>query len=185
MVRSVTKGLSADAWIEAALDVLAREGVESVRVEPLARLLGVTKGSFYWHFPDRKSLLESLLEHWEQSATGEVIESVEQISENPAERLRELTRLVFRHGGPLDRAVRAWASHDEGAASVVARIDAHRYTYVRTLFEAHGLDRETSAMRARLLYTSLVGEQHTTLRLSRKQRVDWALANLELLLEGG
>jgi len=184
MVRPVTKGLSADAWLEAALGVLAEEGAESVKVEPLARRLGVTKGSFYWHFPDRKSLLDSLLAHWEQTATYEVIESVERISEDPAPRLRELTRLVFRHGGPLDRAVRSWASHDENAASVVARVDAQRYRYVRTLFEAHGLDRETSAMRARLLYTSLVGEQHTSLRLSRKQRVDWALANLELLLEG-
>jgi AcrR family transcriptional regulator len=178
------KGLSAEAWIDAALDVLRRHGVEAVRVEPLARLLGVTKGSFYWHFADRPALLDSLLERWERLATQEVIRTVELVSDDPAERLRELTRLVFRHGGPLDRAVRAWASHDEDAARVVARVDGERYAFVRALLEAHGLDRDIAATRARLLYTSLVGEQHTSLRLSKKQRVEWAMANLELLLGG-
>ena len=129
------------------------------RVEPLARLLGVTKGSFYWHFADRQALLDALLAQWERSATEEVIERVERASDEPAERLRELTRLVFRHGGPFDRAVRAWASHDRGAASVVARVNAGRYAFVRALLEAQGLDRHSAAMRSRLLYTSLVGEQ--------------------------
>jgi AcrR family transcriptional regulator len=184
MVSPVTKGLSTDAWIESALDLLRENGVEAVRVEPLARLLGVTKGSFYWHFADRQALLDSVIERWERSATQEVIRTVELASDEPAERLRELTRLVFRHGGPLDRAVRAWASHDAGAANAVAKVDAERYKFVRALFEAHGLDRDTAAMRARLLYTSLIGEQHTSLRLNKKERIEWAMANLEWLLAG-
>ena len=165
-----------------ALRVMATEGVEGVRVEPLARALEVTKGSFYWHFADRRALLDSVLVEWERSATEGVIERVEAAKEAPAERLRELTRVVFRHGGPLDRAIRAWAAHDESAAKSIARVDAKRYDFVRGLFEAHGLSKQAAAVRARLLYTSLVGEQHTSLRLSRERRVEWALQNLELLL---
>lgn len=182
MVTPMAERLDATAWTEMALRVLADEGIEAVRVEPLARTLGVTKGSFYWHFSDRRELLDSLLLRWKQTATHEVIESVERASNEPSERLRELTRLVFRNGGPLDRAVRAWATHDESAADAIARVDTERYAFVRRLLEDHGLPRETAAMRARLLYTSLVGEQHTSLRLSRKRRVDWALSNLELVL---
>lgn len=179
---SMTQRLNATAWTEIALRFMADEGVEAVRVEPLARALGVTKGSFYWHFSDRRELLESVLAAWERSATHDVIRTVEDACEAPAERLRELTRIVFRHGASLDRAVRAWATHDEGAAKAIARVDSTRYEFVRGLLEEHGLARETAERRARLLYTALVGEQHTSLTLSRKRRVEWALANLELLL---
>lgn len=182
MVTVMTERLTAETWTELGLRTLATEGLEAVRVEPLARALGVTKGSFYWHFADRRALLDSLLAEWEQLATLNVIEAVERAAEEPADRLRELTRLVFRHGGPLDRAVRAWASHDDEAASAVARVDARRYTFVRELLEAHGFTKDTAAMRARMLYTSLIGEQHASLGLGRKRRVEWALANLELLL---
>ena len=174
--------LSAARWTEMALQVLADRGIEAVRVEPLARALGVTKGSFYWHFSDRRDLFDSLLVQWERLATLNVIEAVELACDEPDERLRELTRLVFRHGGPLDRAVRSWASHDQEAADVVERVDAQRYAFVRGLLKAHGFAPTTAAMRARLLYTSLIGEQHTSLKLSRKRRVEWALANLEVLL---
>lgn len=178
----MTNRLSAAEWTEIALQVMASEGVEAVRVEPLARALGVTKGSFYWHFSDRRALLDALLGEWEHMATHDVIRTVEEAHEAPDERLRELTRIVFRHGGPLDRAIRAWGAHDEGAAKVVARVDAKRYDFVRGLLEECGLPKQAAATRARMLYTSLVGEQHTSLRLSRKLRVDWALRNLELLL---
>ena len=165
-----------------ALAVMAAEGVEAVRVEPLARALEVTKGSFYWHFVDRRALLDSVLVQWERLATEGVIERVEAAYDAPAERLRELTRIVFLRGGRLDRAIRAWAAHDESAAKAIARVDAKRYEFVRGLLEEHGLSSRLAEVRARLLYTSLVGEQHTSLRLSRKRRVEWALANLELVL---
>lgn len=178
----MSKRLSAAEWTDMALRVMAAEGVEAVRVEPLARALAVTKGSFYWHFADRRALLDALLAEWERLATQDVIEAVQVAHEAPDERLRELTRVVFRHGGPLDRAIRAWGAHDEGAAEAIARVDANRYDFVRGLLVEYGLPKQAAAIRARLLYTSLVGEQHTSLKLSRKRRVDWALANLELLL---
>jgi len=182
MVILMPERLSAAAWTDKATEALAKRGVAAVRIEPLARALGVTKGSFYWHFADRRALLDAVLEEWERRATTQVIEAVEQACEAPDDRLRALVRLVFRHGAPLDRAVRAWASHDESAAARVKRVDAQRYEYVRHLLEACGKARATAAMRARLFYTALIGEQHTSLRLSRQRRVEWALQNLELIL---
>lgn len=182
MVTPMPEQLSAEAWTDKAIEVLGKDGVDAVRVEPLARALGVTKGSFYWHFEDRKALLDSVLEEWQQRATTQVIEAVESTCSAPAERLRQLTRLVFRHGGPLDRAVRAWASHDASAATAVTHVDTQRYAYVRDLLEAHGHTPATAEMRARLLYTALIGEQHTSLKLSRARRVEWALRNLDLIL---
>src|SRR5215475_9389836 len=53
-------------WIRIGFSQLAREGIESVRIEVLARELGVSKGSFYWHFRDRDELLMQMLEQWER-----------------------------------------------------------------------------------------------------------------------
>ena len=93
MVSPVTKGLSTDAWIESALDLLRENGVEAVRVEPLARLLGVTKGSFYWHFRDRSMLESAILDVWDERSTTAILAQV--AGPEPAEvRLRRLGRLV-------------------------------------------------------------------------------------------
>ena len=87
-----TGRLSADDWAQAALDLIAEQGVAAVAVEPLARRLGVTKGSFYWHFPSREALLVAALERWEK-VEQEVFSSLEPIPD-PRERLRALFRLV-------------------------------------------------------------------------------------------
>ena len=81
--------LSSTDWEAGALDLLAEQGVSAVAVEPLARRLGVTKGSFYWHFPSREALLKAALERWEKLDEETVFEPLEGIAD-PAERLREL-----------------------------------------------------------------------------------------------
>jgi len=81
--------LSSADWEAGALDLLAEQGVTAVAVEPLARRLGVTKGSFYWHFPSREALLKAALERWEKLDEETVFEPLEEIAD-PAERLREL-----------------------------------------------------------------------------------------------
>jgi AcrR family transcriptional regulator len=85
--------LSANDWAQGALDLIAEQGGAAVAVEPLARRLGVTKGSFYWHFPSREALLRAALERWEQRELEEVFAQLEGI-EDPRSRLEQLFRLV-------------------------------------------------------------------------------------------
>src|SRR5437868_10038617 len=88
-----TARLSADDWAQAALDLIAEQGVAAVAVEPLARRLGVTKGSFYWHFPSRESLLVAALERWEKTEQEAIFGQLEQIAD-PRQRLRQLFDVV-------------------------------------------------------------------------------------------
>ena len=85
--------LSAEDWALAALDVIAEQGLAAVAVEPLARRLGVTKGSFYWHFPSREALLVAALERWEAMEQETVFGKLEAISD-PRARLKALFALV-------------------------------------------------------------------------------------------
>jgi AcrR family transcriptional regulator len=151
---------SAGAWVAGGLVALARGGVEAVRVEPLARALGVTKGSFYWHFRDRRALLDAVLARWEEVATLAIIEELEAGGGSAGRRLERLVGRTALHplAPALEQAVRAWAAADARARRVLARVDRRRQAYVRGLLREHGLPPGTAAVRAHLLYLALVGE---------------------------
>lgn len=153
--------LGRDEWVAAAVDELAAGGVEAVRVEVLARRLGVTKGSFYWHFSGREELRDAVLDWYEVARTDAVIAQVESAAERPEARLRALAELVFTPTGPVDRvesAIRAWASSDDRAARTLARVDRRRVRYVTDLLAATGLERTLARRRAQLLYRALIGD---------------------------
>lgn len=149
-------------WIDAAVAALVDDGVEAIAVEALARSLGVTKGSYYWHFDRRDDLLAAVLDQWEQDGTRAVIEAVERAAPDPHARLVELGRLTF--GGSatdvdrIEPALRAWATADPTAAAVVARVDARRVGFVRDLLVAAGVAPAVAEHRAHLLYLALIGE---------------------------
>jgi AcrR family transcriptional regulator len=154
------KTLGAEAWLAEAWRALSELGVEGVRVEPLAARLGVTKGSFYWHFADRPALLAALLDDWEQRATAAVIRAVDARCEAPRERLFALIRMTTSSPDAPDaeHAVRAWGALDPAVRKRLHRVDARREAYVRDLLVAVGVDEARAAMRARALYLALIGE---------------------------
>ena len=117
-----TNLLNRKAWLDHALGVLRDEGIAGVRVERLARDLGVTKGSFYWHFVDRAELLESMLKYWADEFTLEIIEDLKIQVDDPSERLHTVMKAVDEQElGRFDLAIRAWADHDPTAAAAVKR----------------------------------------------------------------
>src|SRR5579859_5070722 len=100
-------------WIEQGLRALATGGPDAVRIEPLAQALGVTKGSFYWHFADRRALLEAMLDTWERTSVEDVIARVERGGGDGRTRLRRLFGLARDSASDrllaIDLAVRDWA----------------------------------------------------------------------------
>jgi AcrR family transcriptional regulator len=153
--------LTRGAWLNAAFELLAEGGIESVRVEPLAARLGVTKGSFYHHFDDRLALHRLMLDAWERVGTDEIIAAVEHGSVDAYDRIRRLARTtlgVDATSDGIETAVRNWAGDDEFAAAATRRVDERRLRYVEDLLVAVGLRRPVAARRARLFYRVLIGE---------------------------
>jgi len=149
--------LSRQTWIEAGLARLAALGVDSVRVEPLARQLGVTKGSFYWHFQNRAAFLEALLESWRVAAVGAIVEEIERESGSGLDLLRRLSRRIAREDGRVDTAVRAWAAHDAAVKRVLDDIDSARVAYLEKLYAEIGFAARPARARAEFVYQALVG----------------------------
>jgi AcrR family transcriptional regulator len=151
--------LSADTWIEAGFLALMQGGVEALRVETLAKSLNVTKGSFYWHFKDRRHLFDEMLKWWEREATQQIIDRVEAMGGAPDVRLRNLIELgTAGEGDQLEGAIRSWGAIDEAAKIFIQRVDQKRERYVTDMLRELGLPKETAAKRARILYLALIGE---------------------------
>jgi AcrR family transcriptional regulator len=167
------------------LRVLAETGIEAVRVEPLAKRLSVTKGSFYWHFRDREDLLVALLDAWRQKATQAVIDLVDSLSDEPEQRIRELLGLVARTPDDRDMWVeigfRDWARRDRRAQLAVASVDRERIGYFRRLLLELGFSEDDAEARAFLIYSYILGEgvvSHTVTRLGRADRAERCVRQL-------
>jgi AcrR family transcriptional regulator len=149
--------LTPEDWEIAALSLIADKGVAGLAVEPLARRLQITKGSFYWHFPGRDELLCAALKRWEQQDADHLERSLA-ADENPAERLARFvwrtSRQTFTHrvylalcGCPEDRHI----------APVLKRVTERRVAYLTAAFEQLGLTAEVARHRATLVYSAYVG----------------------------
>jgi AcrR family transcriptional regulator len=160
----MTGSLSPEDWIAAAFRALSAGGLQAVRAEALARGLGVSKGSFYWHFKDVPSLLHVMLTHWEDQATDRILDMADAGARDAAGQLWLVADLATSdladpYGGfHTEAAIRDWARHDPMAGAVVARVDERRLEYLEAAFARAGLDRP--GMRARLFLSGLVGAQH-------------------------
>jgi AcrR family transcriptional regulator len=172
-----------NGWIEEGLRALAAGGPEAVRVEALARTLGVSKGGFYGHFSDRTALLTEMLDSWEQMSTQEVIERVEREGGDARVKLRKAGALTFsRTLLPIDLAVRDWARRDPAVAKRLRRVDNQRMEYLRELFGTFCSDEDDIEARSMLAFSLLIGNHfmaadHGT--RSRAEVIDLAAKLLE------
>ncbi|HEY0309801.1 MAG TPA: TetR/AcrR family transcriptional regulator [Luteimonas sp.] len=159
--------LSADDWAQAALEQIAETGVMSVAVEPLARRLGVTKGSFYWHFPSREALLVAALERWEKVEQEEVFGQLEAIPD-AAQRLRSLFDLVAHEArSHIIYSELLKALDHPVVRPVIERVSARRLEYLTASFRQAGLNRADAQHRARLAYAAYVGFLQLNLQLQQ------------------
>jgi AcrR family transcriptional regulator len=167
--------LSAADWEAAAIDALADAGVAGVAIEPLARRLGVTKGSFYWHFADRDALLAAALRRWEEGNTERVIAGVADVAD-PRQRLRRLIGSVVR-GGRSDRIhiALATAKHPLVRAAL-ARVTHRRLAYLESCYVELGQPRRAARRSALAAYTAYVGLVHLRLEAPTELPGDDALA---------
>jgi len=143
--------LTRQDWIDTALDVLIVEGIAAITMDRLANMLGITRGSFYHHFSDRKDLLHELLDYWAQRWTYDVRDQVANLGLDPNSTLLVLMRTIRGNkAADFDAPFRAWALHDPMAREVVSRVDELRLGFIQSLFEAMGFEGLDAKNRARL-----------------------------------
>jgi AcrR family transcriptional regulator len=148
--------LSARDWLDRGLKALARNGFTALKADPLAKAMGVSRGSFYWHFADVGAFHAALLKHWHEVAAEQIIAEVEAASPGN-QALELLLRRVFGERLKLEGAVRTWASIDPAARAAVQAIDRRRLDYIEHLLRQTGLPADVAGARAQILYWAFLG----------------------------
>lgn len=161
--------LSAQDWVDQGLKTLSKSGFTALKAEPMAKAMGVSRGSFYWHFADISAFHGAILKHWREIAAEQIIAGVEAASadENP---LAVLLRRVFGERLTLEHAVRIWASVDPAARAAVQAIDRRRLGYIEGLMTKSGLSEDTARARAQILYWAFLGFAQSDERLPKAQQ---------------
>ena len=154
--KSTNDQLSARDWLDQGLKTLAKDGFTALKAEPLAKAMGVSRGSFYWHFADIAAYHGAILARWHEVAAEQIIANVEAASKDE-DPLALLLRRVFGERLTLERAVRTWASVDPAARAAVQAIDRRRLSYVESLFTQSGLSADVARARAQILYWAFLG----------------------------
>jgi AcrR family transcriptional regulator len=180
-------GGKSERWIEAGLGEIARSGVEGVRVEVLAKNLGVTKGGFYRRFKDRAALLDGMLQSWSAGRIAAIEQQTSLDGVTARDRLKALIRLYSERMNTqamaAELAIRQWARSDETAAAAVAGVDAARLKNVGQLYRATGLVPEEADAQAFLFYCFIFGQSLLFLERGPRKRAALIARSAEKLLD--
>ncbi|WP_460363936.1 TetR/AcrR family transcriptional regulator [Actinocorallia lasiicapitis] len=174
-----------ERWVEEGLRVLAADGLDAVRVEVLAKRLGVTKGGFYGYFTDRDALLEAMLDTWERESTDEVIDRVEREGGDPKTRIHRAGMLTFSSGRllPIDLAIRDWARRDEAVAARLRRVDNRRMALLRETIGTFCSDPDEVEARSLLAFCTAIGAHFLAADHNGRTRTQVLTRAADLLLD--
>jgi AcrR family transcriptional regulator len=173
--------LTREDWTRAALAAMADGGVDAVAVDRLAKRLGASRGSFYWHFADRADVVNAALELWATEHTTALLPALEAITD-PVERLRALLREVYERPVDAVELTLSGAGDDPVVAPVFARVTRQRIDVLRRIFTDLGLPAEAAADRAWLTYAFYLGHhqlgKNPDIAALRPSRLDHVVAML-------
>jgi AcrR family transcriptional regulator len=174
-----------DRWIEEGLQALANGGPDAVRVESLAKRLGVTKGGFYGTFGDRDALLTAMLDTWERQSTDDVLERVEREGGDPRTRIHRAGVLTFSAGRllPIDLAVRDWARRDEAVAERLRRVDNRRMDLLRQMIGTFCTDPDEVEARSLLAFCMAIGNHFLAAGHGDRTRAEVLARAADLVLD--
>jgi AcrR family transcriptional regulator len=169
-------------WIDAGLKALAAGGPDAVRIEPLAKSLGVTRGGFYGHFEDHDAFLVAMLETWETSAIDDVVRQVERRGGAPRTKIRRAGALTFSEKlRPIELAIRDWSRRAPAVAERLRRVDNRRMEYLRSLFAVFCADQGDIEARSLTAFSLAIGNHFIAadhIGYSRAQAIELALDQL-------
>jgi AcrR family transcriptional regulator len=172
MEKELVSKLGRQDWLTIGIQILIEKGIEAVKIDPLAKLLNVTRGSFYWHFKNRDDLLAEILREWETLNTKSVIAQIEELDSSPNSKLLSLLEIAAQDDNRLEKAIRTWSVNDSRAETAINQVDRQRLDYLQKLFLQLGFSEIDAKVRAQIVYSVRLGwfvmalPSHSTERLA-------------------
>lgn len=180
-----TRSLTAEGWIAAAQRIMVTQGIEHVKVQRLARMLGVTRGSFYWHFTNRQHLMDELLALWRRTNTGALAEAIADTSRTLEQHVLALFTLWLAEKDfdpRFDAAVRDWARKAPRTRAAVRAVDSERITRITRIFSDASFSPQEARIRAMVLYYTQIGYYTVDLQESLAERLSHTAAYIKVFI---
>lgn len=175
--------LSVQDWVQAGFRILAEDGLKALTIDRLCKRLGVTKGSFYWHFTDMKAYRSALVDTWAAVRDADRGDFDALSGLPPRERLwHMMTALVGPSHWMLERAMREWARSEDAVAAAVRSSDQRVLAAVRQAFVDDGFDKEEADMRANATFAAGIGVLHLAGVRSSSRAAGWREQFLDVML---
>ena len=163
-----TARLTRDDWVREAFALLHERGVDGVKIVIIAERMGVTSGSFYWHFKGLPELMDCLLEFWEIVLTDAIIIEATNFEGTPENRILELmTQVIEQDAAIHDHPISVWARRDPAVQEIFERTIQKRFDFAAWMFEQAGFSSRQAKVRGRMMVAYLMGESSTNLKKSR------------------
>jgi AcrR family transcriptional regulator len=179
MEKKKTTRLAREDWLQAALMAFEEKGIQGVKADSLARYLGVTRGSFYWHFKDVAQLMQAVVRQWQNEQTLTVIERNEAEGGPPEQRLLRLLRTCAQDDGRFEVGIRHWMTQDASVADIVRDVDRQRERYLAALLSEAGCSTVRAKRLAPVAYAAWLGEYSGAVQRSQAER----MASMDVLFE--
>ena len=180
--KKTTKRVSKTDWLTRALEALERDGIDAVKIEHLAKELGVSRSGFYWHFKNRQELIRTMVKHWGEEYTSAVMTNSKVLNANPKERLYHVMEMILENDlTRLELQMRIIAENDPVAWGMVDQVYQNRLGFLRSTFSELGFEGEELEMRTHLFVCYHTWEGVMFRDLSKASRIKWLKLRLELL----
>jgi len=183
VVKKKKKKHTREQWIKKALDVIFGQDFGSIVIDNILASMGVTKGSFYWHFKDRNDFLKNLVTYWDESFTKNVMRHIGEMKGDADERLLELMMYVTRKRlARYDAAILSLAHNEPHVSSQIAKVFESRIDFVASLFAEMGYKGLDLELRSRMIVTFMSQEQNILSQKSTKERIKLIKKAYDLLV---
>ncbi|MEM7130614.1 MAG: TetR/AcrR family transcriptional regulator [Chloroflexota bacterium] len=150
--------LTKEEWLDHGLKTLATDGFTALKADKLVKTLGVSRGSFYWHFKNLADFHAAVLRRWQEVSVIKVIEELESSHAGPTEKLAQLIGVASQDDLGLSQAIRAWAFNDAKVKQLVNAVDMECIGYLAQLLKEMALKDEKALVRAKVLYCGYLGQ---------------------------
>lgn len=151
---------SEELWLDAAYEMALQSGIEAVKVMPLAKKLGMSRTSFYWHFEDREALLAALIKRWQAKNTGNLIARTKIYAQSISEATLNLFDCWIDpdlFDSRFDLVIRNWAPQSAELKTILEQADGARIDAISAMFLRFGFDAQQADIRAHTVYYTQIG----------------------------
>lgn len=145
-------------WIKAGFEILRDKGISSVKIEAIARILGVTKGGFYGYFLNREAFLQAMLDNWEERYSSEIMNYINSLTGSFSNKLKKLLYMIENNKyDAIELSIYYWAARDPRAEKVLMRVVRERLNFCTNLFLEGGFSQDEAEKRANIVHHFMAG----------------------------